>query len=299
MFKILSKESNIFSIPFYIGFLLLGIIGINIFHFDIIGILSTIIAFVGVALGYFAFNTIGLNHRTHIPLFLYTMINISLYPTMLDIGISWTILSNALFILILTQKESNGKDIFVLTGAILGLNYIFLPTVWPMSIFFILHIIATSKHIFLNLFRFLFGIILIIISYLSLAYFLGYHSWNMDYLPRISFTYSGIGKDLILLTPTALFIIYALLDYLMQYNKTSSNSKFKYLFLLLFISVQIIVIGFYMGKSTQYLLIISLPVSIIISRALYYLPKNIYQEISIWVIFLSLFSYRFFQNIHF
>lgn len=300
MFKILSKESNIFSIPVYIALLLLGIIGINIFHFDTLSVISTAIAFIGVALGYFTFHPIGLNHKTHIPLFLYTMINISLYPEMLDIGISWTILSNALFIYILTNRsETKNSRIYLLVGAIFALNYIFLPTILPMIIFFILHIFGTSKHIPLNLFRFFFGMTLVGIGYLSGAYFLGADSWNTAYFPIPEIHYSDIGKELILLAPTAFILLYAVIDYAMQYNKVSPNSKFKYVFLLLFVLAQIIVITLYMGNEKQYLLIVALPVSIIISRALYYLPKNIYQEIGIWTVILSLLGYRFFQYIYF
>lgn len=301
MFKILSKESNIFSIPVYIGILLLVIIAINIFEFNPLNVISTAIAFVGVALGYFTFNSVGLNHKTNIPLFIYTLLNISLYPKVLDIGISWTILSNSVLIFILTYRsENNGnRKIYVLVGSILTLNYIMLPTIWPMSIFFILHILGTSKRVALNLFRFILGGILVAISYFSMAYFLGLNSWDENYLPYTQFSYSGIGKNLLLLTPVALLLIYSVLDYFMQYNKTSRSSKFKYFFLLLLVFTQMIIIVMYMGLAKQYLLIIALPVSIIISRALYYMNKNIYQEIAIWVLFISLIAYRLFQHIQF
>ena len=75
MFRLLSKESNIFSIPVYIFFLFLLIISFNILDFKTLGVFSSIITFCGFALGYFLFNAIGLNYNTHLPLFLYTFIS--------------------------------------------------------------------------------------------------------------------------------------------------------------------------------------------------------------------------------
>jgi hypothetical protein len=62
MFRLLSKESNIFSIPVYIFFLFLLIISFNILDFKTLGVFSSIITFCGFALGYFLFNAIGCSY---------------------------------------------------------------------------------------------------------------------------------------------------------------------------------------------------------------------------------------------
>ena len=72
MFKLLSKESNIFSIPVYIGFLLLIVITFNLLNFNTYEAIIAGITFLGIALGYFCFHSIALNYQTHLPLFLYT-----------------------------------------------------------------------------------------------------------------------------------------------------------------------------------------------------------------------------------
>ena len=72
MFRLLSKESNIFSVPIYIGVLFLIFISLNLLDFKNIDYISTGITFVGISLGYFLFNKTALNHFSHLPLFLYT-----------------------------------------------------------------------------------------------------------------------------------------------------------------------------------------------------------------------------------
>ena len=181
MFRLLSKESNIFSIPVYIGFLLLIVIIFNFLNINYLDLLSAVFTFLGVALGYFCFNTIALNYQTHLPLFLYTAFIFSLYPGDLDIGIAVALFTNSIILLLLTNIDmAFRKNSYILVGSILALNYIFLPTTWPMSIFVIFHIIGTSDRVGLHIFRLFFGIFLVTLSYFGVAYFLGMNSWNPD-----------------------------------------------------------------------------------------------------------------------
>lgn len=69
MFRLLSKESNIFSIPVYLFFLLTIVITFNAFNFSVLNIISAVFTFAGIALGYFLFNKVNLTYQTHIPLF--------------------------------------------------------------------------------------------------------------------------------------------------------------------------------------------------------------------------------------
>ena len=69
MFRLLSKESNIFSVPVYIGVLLLIVISFNILDFNTLDVISAVVTIAGVALGYFCFNAIGLTYQSHLPLF--------------------------------------------------------------------------------------------------------------------------------------------------------------------------------------------------------------------------------------
>ena len=159
MFRLLSKESNIFSIPVYIGVLLLIVLGFNFLDFNTLDLFSAMITFAGIALGYFCFNALALNYQTHLPLLLYTVIIFSLYLGDLDIGIAVSLFTNSIILLLLTNVDMTlRKNSYILVGSILALNFIFLPTTWPMSIFVILHIIATSDKIGLHIFRLFFGI---------------------------------------------------------------------------------------------------------------------------------------------
>ena len=85
MFRLLSKESNIFSIPIYIVILLLIVIGFNFLDFNSLDIISAVITFAGVALGYFCFNAISLNYQTHLPLFLYTVFKFACWTFFIEI----------------------------------------------------------------------------------------------------------------------------------------------------------------------------------------------------------------------
>lgn len=293
MFRLLSKESNIFSIPVYIGFLLLVVITFNFLNFNTYEAIIAVITFLGIALGYFCFHSIALNYQTHLPLFLYTFFIIGLYPGNLDIGIAVALLTNSFLLLLLTStNEDLRKKSYVLVGSIVALNFIFLPTTWPMAAFVIIHLIATSERIGLNIFRFFLGILLIVFSYFSVMFFLEYTSWNMDYFPFGTMTFVTDYRGLLPLIPIVLMLIYAVYDHFRNYNKKSPVSRYKYTFLLVFSVAQLITIILYMNMDYEYLLLLAFPATIIISRMLRFLPKYWMQELSLWLIIFSLTGFK-------
>ncbi|MCL8535368.1 DUF6427 family protein [Chryseobacterium gallinarum] len=293
MFKLLSKESNIFSIPVYIGCLLLVVVIFNILNFNTYEAIIAGITFLGIALGYFCFHSIALNYQTHLPLFLYTFFIFGLYPGNLDIGIAVSLLTNSFLILLLTSADEDiRKKSYVLVGAIVALNFIFLPTTWPMAVFVIIHVVATSARIGLNLFRFLLGIILITFSYFSVMYFVQFTSWNIDYFPFGKMKPVTDYTELLPLIPVVLMLIYAVYDHFKNYNKKSPISRYKYTFLLVFSVAQLITIILYMNKNYEYLLLLAFPSSIILSRMMRFLPKYWMQEASLWLIIISLLTFK-------
>ncbi|WHF51613.1 DUF6427 family protein [Chryseobacterium gotjawalense] len=293
MFRLLSKESNIFSVPVYIGILLLIVISFNILDFNTLEIISAVITFGGVALGYFCFNAVALNYQTHLPLFLYTVFIFALYPGDLDIGIAVSLFTNSIILLLLTNDNISIRNFsYILVGSILALNFIFLPTTWPMSIFVIFHIIATSDRIGLHIFRLFFGMLLVALSYFGIAYFLGMNSWNQVYFPFTGFKIQPHFDHLLWLSPVAILLIHAVMDHFRNFNKKSPNSRFKYTFLLVFSLAQLITLFLYMGKTFEYLLLLALPSSIILSRMLRFTKKYWIQEVSLWVIIISLLIFK-------
>lgn len=293
MFKLLSKESNIFSIPVYIGFLLLVVVIFNILNFNTYEAIVAGITFSGISLAYFCFHSIALNYQTHLPLFLYTFFIFGLYPGSLDIGIAVALLTNSFILLLLTSTDEDvRKKSYVLIGSIIALNFIFLPTTWPMALFVIVHVVATSQKILLNLFRIILGMTLIIFSYFCIMFFFGFTTWNLDYIP---FGKMKLVKDytkLFPLIPIALMLIYAVYDHFHNYNKKSPVSRYKYTFLLVFSMAQLITIILYMNESYEYLLLLAFPSSIILSRMLKFLPKYWMQEVSVWLILISLVTFK-------
>ncbi len=293
MFKLLSIESKIFSIPIYLVFLLFIVISFNIFNFNTLSVISAVITFSGIALGYFLFTKINLTYQVHLPLFLYTFLIFGLYPGYLDIGIAVSLLTNSFILLILTNQDDVSKNSnYLLIGSLLAVNFIFLPTTYPLIIFVLLHIIGTSGRIGLNIFRLFYGMFLIGIAYFSVAYFLHLNSWNLDYFPKINLEPMKDFGPLYLLSPIAILLVYAVMDHFMNFNKKSPTSRYKYSFVLVFTLSQLITIFLYMGKSYEYLLLIAFPVSIILSRMLLFLPKYWMKEIFLWLILLSLIVYK-------
>lgn len=293
MFRLLSKESNIFSVPLYIGFLLLIVISFNFLNFNSLYIFSGIITFAGVALGYFGFNALKLNYQTHLPLFLYTAFIFAFYPGNLDIGIAVSLLTNSVILLLLTSEDTSvRRNSHILTGALLAVNYIFLPTTWPMAIFVIIHIIFTSDRIALHIFRLLLGAFLITVSYFGMAYFLDLRAWNPAYFPFHGFKPMNDFTQLYPLIPVILMLIYAVMDHFKFYNLKSPTSKFKYTFLLLFLLAQLITVFIYMGKNYEYLILLVFPATVILSRMLKFLPKYWMKEAGLWLIIFCLVSFK-------
>jgi len=300
MFRLLSKESNIFSIPIYIFFLLLMVIYFNVLDFKTLGAFSGIITFCGIALGYFLFNAIGLNYNTHLPLFLYTFFVFALYPNNLDIGIAMSLFTNSFVMVLLTSNNNHvRKNSFLIIGAILAINYMFLPTTWPMSIFVLIHLIVTTDNIVLNLFRYFFGMAMVMGTYLGIMYLLGFTAFDERYIPIASSSLMNNFYPLYYLAPIALYVIYAISDHYANFNKKSPASKFKYSFLLFFFFSQLITVFLYMGKNYEYLLFLVLPVVIILARALRFLKKYWTKELSLWLIVISLILFRISSFINF
>ncbi len=293
MFRLLSKESNIFSIPVYIGFLLLGVIIFNILNFNTYEAIIAIITFVGISLGYFCFNAIALNYHTHLPLFLYTFFIFGLYDGNIDLGIAVALLTNSFLLLLLTSTDEDlRKKSYVLVGAILALNFIFLPTTWPMIFFVLIHLIVTSERIGLNIFRFILGMSLISLSYFSLMFFFKFNDWNLDYFPFGKIKFITNYTELFPLIPIILMLVYSIYDHFRNYNKKSPISRYKYTFLLVFSFAQLVSIILYMNNRYEYLLLLAFPTTIIVSRMLRFMPKYWMQEVGLWVIIVSLIGFK-------
>lgn len=293
MFRLLLKETNIFSIPVYLIFLCVIIIFFNAINFSILSILPAVITFMGVALGYFVFGAINLNHSIHLPLFLYTMFIFGIYPGHLDLGIALALLVNSFILLILTNNENKIKgDSFVLVGALIALDFIFLPTIYPLFIFVLLHIIATTQRILLNIFRLFFGILLIASTYFTFAYFAGNNAWDPTYFPLVEDKILQEWFPVAFLAPIAILLLYAILDHFSHYNKKNPTNRFKYNLLLIFTTSQLATIVLYMGQTEEYLLLLALPASIIISRMLRFLKEFWMQELGLWLILISLFLFK-------
>lgn len=293
MFRLLSKESNIFSIPVYIGFLLFIVILFNILNFNTYEAIIAGITFLGIALGYFCFNAIALNYNTHLSLFLYTFFIFGLYDGNLDLGIAVALLTNSFLLLLLTSTDEDlRKKSYVLVGSIVALNFIFLPTTWPMMCFVLIHLIVTSERVGLNIFRFLLGIIMIALSYFSVMFFIQYNTWDAAYIPFGKMKIMTDYTELFPLIPIALMLIYAIYDHFQHYNKKSPVSRYKYTFLLVFSLAQLVSIILYMNKSYEYLLLLAFPSTIILSRMFRFLPKYWMKEACVWLTIISLIAFK-------
>ncbi len=293
MFKLLSKEANIFSIPLFLLLLVAIVISVNIFNFNTLSIISAIITFIGIALGYFLFNSINLTYNENLPYFIYTFLVFGLYPGHLDIGIATTLLTNSFILLILTNSDSKLKgDIYVLVGSILAIGLVFLPTTYPLAIFVIIHIFINSDRIGLNLVRLFLGAIIVVLSYFSIAYFSNFTTWDPAYLPLIEDRFSTDYYPIYYLSPILILFIWGIIKHYTKLNLISPTDKYKYNFLFVFVLSQLVIIFLYMGTVSEYLLLLVFPMSIVLTRMLKYLPKYWMQELSLWLIIFSVVIYK-------
>ena len=295
MFRLLSKETNIFSIPIYMGVILAIILITNTLSFSLLNIISSFIAFCGMALGCVLFNKIGMTRRTHLPLFLYICFIFSFYTENLDIGISMALFTNSILLFFLTDENPKLRDnSYFLIGNILAVNFIFMPTTWTLFLFIIIHIIGNSeKKILLNIFRLILGIGMVFFGYFCLMYILGFDEFNGDYIPFISNQIISDFSALYALVPILFFCVLAILDHFINFNKKSPANKYKYAFILIFLLAQCLTLVFYMGHSYEYFLLVMLPTSIILSRFLRFLNKPWQQEVGLWIIVFSCLLFKF------
>ena len=81
------------------------------------------------------------------------MLVFSFYFGDVSFPLAFTILTANLSTLILiSNNEKIGKRSYFLVGCLMGFMYVVMPQTWPLIIFIILHIFATSSNISANLF---------------------------------------------------------------------------------------------------------------------------------------------------
>ena len=250
MFRLLSKEVKLFSIPIYIGLVIFVILTTNNFSFGFINIISNLSALAGIYLGYILFNKLALNRHSHLPLFLYSIFILSFYPENLDIGISIAVFINSILLFFLTDDSPKLREnSYFLIGNLLALNFIFLPSTWTLSLFVLIHIIATSDKILSNIAKMLWGIIMIFLGYFCFMYSIGFKYFNPNYFPLISSEIQTNFSKLYFLIPIVIFCILGILDHFINFNKKSPQNKFKYSFILAFLLTQCLILTLYMGEN--------------------------------------------------
>lgn len=295
MFKLLSQKTSIFSIPLYMG-LLLGLLMITILSqpsIDYLQWLSHMIAFFGFALGYFLFLRISLTRPTHLSLFLYTLSIFCLYPSDLPLSMSLSLLISTFVLTILTHEDDSiRRGSYMVLGSAVALNYIFLPASWPLSIFVVIHILMISNNIIESIFQFLFGGVLSLIGYGCAMYFLGYTELDNHYLPWWHTQKRTNWTKLSLLFPLILMTLTAMGDSLINFNKKSPFSRYRYTFISLLFFSNLASVIFFMGEEPEFLLLLILPSTIILVRWLHYISRLWLKEILLWIIFASLLVYR-------
>lgn len=293
MFRLLSKQTHIFSIPAYLVCLLVFIAAFNALNFSTISIISSSIAFLGIALGYFLFQSIGLNNNTHLPLFLYTILVFSFYFGEISIPLAIVLLCSQLTMLILTSNDDRiGKKSYFLVGCLVGLIFVVMPQAWPFILFVILHIFATSDRIQLNLFRFFLGAIIVFLNYLGLYYILDIPDAFTRLIPFVSDKLIDTIDPLIFLSPLVFFLLYCVFDHFQHFSEKSPASKFKYTLLLMYSASILVILIFYMGTQYEFLLLMALPASIILSRGLKFIKKPAIRETVLWLIILTAFLFK-------
>ena len=139
----------------------------------------------------------------------------------------------------------------------------------------------------------LLGIIIIFLGYFCFMYSIGFKYFNPNYFPLISSEIQTNFSKLYFLVPIITFCILGIMDHFINFNKKIPQNKFKYSFILAFLLTQCLILTFYMGENYEYLLLVTFPICVIISRFLRFLNKYWLQEIGLWLIIIScLFSFK-------
>ncbi|NAW50538.1 hypothetical protein GNY06_03760 [Elizabethkingia argentiflava] len=281
MFRLLSKQTNIFSIPIYLG-ILLGFVSLfNVLTLSALNIISSIIAFLGIALGYILFNHIGLNRHTHLPFFIYSLLIFTFYFGQLSVSLAFCILIANLCILILTHNHDSS---YLLLGCLTGLSFVIMPSSWPLVVFVLIYIFATSNNIAANILRLFFGIILLLINYICFFYILNIPNCFIRLIPYISDQLISRIDPLIFFLPTAFFTVYSICIY---FFSKSTSSNFNYIMLVVYSVSILLTLVFYMDTQYEFLLLLALPVSVIASRGIHFTPNDQTKEFILWLIIIS------------
>lgn len=295
MFRLLAKESNIFSLPVYIVLLLGILLAGGFLNFSLPGWPVFAVSFLALALGYFCILRMNLTYGAHLPLVLYTLLIIGFYEGNLDIGLAVTLLCNGVLLLLLTEPDvATVSQNYPLIGALLAINFLFLPAMWPVSVFVLLHLFATSPNIGQDIFRMVFGEVLVAGAYFCVAYFFGANAWDSRYLPMPTGVYFNSRQAYASLIPLGILAILAVADHFLNYNKKSPVSRYKYTFVLVFGLSQLVAAGLYAGTHHDFFLLLALPLSVIFARYLWHLPRPWMRSVGLLLLVCLLLGHRFF-----
>lgn len=296
MFRLLAKESNIFSLPVYIVLLLGILLAGGLINLSLPGWPVLMVSFLAMALGYLCILRMNLTYGAHLPLVLYTLLIICFYEGNMGIGLAVTLLCNGILLLLLTNPDVSAvSHNYTLIGAILGLNFIFLPAMWPMSLFVLLHLFATSPNIGQDIFRMGFGEVLVAAAYFCVMYFFGANTWDSRYLPMPTGLDFDSWREYAGLILLGIFAVLAVADHFLNYNKKSPVSRYKYTFVLVFGLSQLVTVGLYAGSHHDYFLLLALPLSVIFARYLWHLPRPWMRSVGLLLLAVILLGHRLFN----
>lgn len=295
MFRLLSKQINIFSIPAYLILLLFFIGAFNSVNLNFISLISSGVAFVGIAIGYFLFRPVGLTRHSHLSLFLYTVLIFSFYFGEISPKLALIILGFHLLILTILKSRSEGheQNASLMVGFIMGMMYLIMPGCWPLLGVILLHFTVTSNNISGNFIKLLFGLLLVFLTYLGIAYISDFSDPFFRLIPWVSFNIPASQfLPLLVLIPIVLFLLYAVIDSFVNYNKKSPESRFRYNLLIIYFLGGLVMVTLYMERDYEYLLLLALPLSVIISRGLQYIENTSVRESTIWVLVLTALAFK-------
>lgn len=294
MFQLLSKNINIFSIPFYIILLFVGLATFNVFYFTVDHLIAQGIAFLSIFIGFSLFRSISISYDKHLPYFLYCCFVFAFTPKDLTIFWALSFLTTNLIILIISNENDDlRQNSYFLIGCLLAFNFYLLPSSFLLLVFIIIHLCFTSDFVFKNLIQLLVGLLFISINYISLRYILNLDLVSETFIPLVSNQLVGSFYPLILLSFLGLFLVYSISDHLLSLRKKSLKSRFLYSILLMYFMTLSLQLFLYMNTDYEYFLFLSVPFSIIFSRGLTYMKYYWMKEVSLFLIIISLLLFKF------
>lgn len=291
--KLLSQKS--FLLQIFLGLLFLALFFLSIYplSIDFYSILAVLILLISVVLGALFYIYSNLVKQPSFGIWFYLIWLIVFSGIVSDFKMCVALLLNTLIFIrwITTTNQNENKRILFESGFLLAVSTFFYPPSIFLIVFLIVAYLYTQTISLRGILMLIFGLLLPTLIGIQLLYLAD----RIEYFKEIENSFYPQYFDSIewALIPIGLILIICWLDHLTNFATQNINKRLKYFLAFIYFVNWLIILVLYGSDKTYSLMFLGLPISVFLSRFVYYRKSNSKKEVWLGLFAVAMAIYYF------